>query len=390
MNRTQISNAVTAVFTLGKQADINMVPATYEFGSDAAQDLKVVSSALWTVRNEIVKNVGARLDNKPIFDQPMEGSLEANDTGRGDEMAEERERALKSLVREEAILVRRIKQLVEIALDHVERVMPDDRMAQYKQKVFISSYNKPFAVWLIERKAVATGTWLDKLNATQEWLEDECIEPVIDAQTAKEEWEALVSDEYTTKSALRAWQQLVDKLEGYGQIIKAHNTKMAQLTDKTEMARESSEYRSLMNSAEFVINKMLENNIDLLKHAGAPKYLVDSPEWRTEIAKIRAGEAQAAAQEALAATAESEAMILQTQANMALFQARQLQMQMELKLKDQMAQMEAMFALHKPTPQPAVEPVAPSPVLPKPQPKGRAPRSLKGRNGAAGFEPSMH
>ena len=95
MNRTNIANIVNAIFTLG--FDKNIVdlaePKYYEFGLFAQQDIKALASALWTTRTQIVGLMF--VEDRALQDQPQAGSLESNDTGRGDENAEERAEAVR-------------------------------------------------------------------------------------------------------------------------------------------------------------------------------------------------------------------------------------------------------------------------------------------------------
>ena len=102
INRSIIASQVNAAFVLhvgtDRVSDLisrfaeNSVP--FEYGLFPEQDQRVVASVFYSTVSELISLM--KYEDKPLQDQPRKGSLEANDTGRGDEAEEER-----ALAREE-------------------------------------------------------------------------------------------------------------------------------------------------------------------------------------------------------------------------------------------------------------------------------------------------
>jgi hypothetical protein len=397
-NRTQIANIVNAIFAMAKNDDIKNLatPKEFEFGLFAQQDIKALMSALYSKRIELVKL--QYVADKPLFDgQPQDGSLEANDSGVPDEYAEERAVEIKQVAFELAIIERRIKSLEMQAAEESEEAgnkTQDGGRIRFNLKTRqFKPYMDSFEDYLIKAKAEAkpNTAWLAKIEKCQETI----VLPHVTAQDAIDQFKDMTDDSFVTKVSDKAWERMLERFEEAGQELTRHDFVMAQFNNLSDadrkdqmplIAEENKEFKYNMKQHSWWIDNVFLEPIALLAHEGAPKHIINSPEWRTHEARIKAAEAQANAQEAMAATAEAEAMILQCNANMALFTARQMQIQMEQKLAQQQAMMNAMFtppAAPAPVEPPAAE--APS-VEPKPAIRGRAPRTLTGR-GAAGFAP---
>ena len=90
---------------------------------------------------------------------------------------------------------------------------------------------------------------------------------------------------------------------------------------KSEVAIENAEFRQESRNSEYWINRFLEPWA-LLCHTGAPKALVDSPEWRTAAAYKRVAAARAKVAEVNAQALELEAMNAEAEAYDALAAAR--------------------------------------------------------------------
>lgn len=388
MNRTNIANIVNAVFTLGHDETlINLAtPKAYEFGLFAQQDIKALASALWTTRTQIIGLM--YVEDRALQDRPQPGSLEDNDTGRGDENAEERAEAIKILLHEQSIIERRIRSLELQAKEETEeagRREHDGSRFKFNRTLRpFTSFIETFDEWISKRKAEAqpNSPWLAKLEAAQE-----LVPPHVTAQDAIDEFKDLVDASYVDKTSAKAWDRLLERFEMAGACIAKHDKYMADVNALTTsdlekmkplIAIENREYRDEMRSHEWWLKTVLLEPVALLAHSGTPKILLDSPEWRTHVAKRKASDAQAKAQEALAQTAEAEATILQIEANMTLFNARKQLAATQAKLDEQLAQMNAMF--NPPASQPAPQLEVPAPEAPK----GRKPRVITGR-GAAGF-----
>lgn len=389
-NRTTINTIVNAIFATGKDstvADLS-APKAYVFGLFAQEDIKALMSALWSKRSELVRLM--YVADKPIFDgQPAEGSLEANDTGKPDENAEERANAVKAVALEVAIIERRIKSLEMQAKEESEEAgkkTADGGRFRFnlKQRQF-KSYMESWDEWLVKQKAEAepNGIWLAKLELAQEGI----TLPHVSAQDAIDAFKDAFDDSYTEKVSAKAWDRLLDRFEQIGQCMANHDLFMAQCTDddKAAMAVENKAYRADMKSHQWWLDNVLLQPVSLLAHNGAPKHIINSPEWRTMVAKRATSEANANVAEAMAEVAEVQALTLQTQATMAIMDARAMLEQAQAAL---VAQQAALSARLNPVPAPAPEAPAPQEEAqaeaPKPNAKGRAPRVHNGK-GAAGF-----
>lgn len=428
MNRTSIHNAVTAVFAMHLVTDIkNLVPTSqFEFGLFADQDIKVLMSTLWTKRSELVNLM--YVEDTPVHGQPAEGSLETNDTGRGDENEEERAEAVKVVIHEIAVITRRIKSLEMQAGEETEEAgkkTKDGARFRFnlKNRQF-KSYLDTMGEWLIKRKAeVKPGSYLTKLEMVEAMIEDsegryssievfsdDCTHydnitvgageiSTVTAQTAIDEFKDLADDEFLTKVSIKAWDRLIERLELAGEDIIKHTQFMALFNArtederkdlKTEVSEENKDYKSTMRNHDWWFKNVLLQPLSLLAHTGCPTYLINSPEWRTEDAKLKAADA-------LAKVAEINATMAETNANIALFDANEKLMEMNDLLAKQQAIMASRMAKYTtPVAAPIIAPVVDViPVEPpKPQAKApvttRAPRIAPNRNSAAGGKFATH
>ena len=121
INRSIIASQVNAAFVLhvgtDRVSDLisrfaeNSVP--FEYGLFPEQDQRVVASVFYSTVSELISLM--KYEDKPLQDQPKNGSLEANDTGRGDEAEEERALARVETYQRLAALERHSKSLHERA-----------------------------------------------------------------------------------------------------------------------------------------------------------------------------------------------------------------------------------------------------------------------------------
>lgn len=392
-NRTTISTTINAIFATGKDSTILdlSVAKDHVFGLFAQEDIKALMSALWSKRSELVRLM--YVADKPVFDgAPKAGSLEANDTGKPDENEVERAEAIKAVSLEVAIIERRIKSLEMQAKEETEEAgnkTADGGRFRFnlKQRQF-KSYMESWDEWLVKQKADAEAgsIWLQKLELAQETV----IIPHVSAQDAIDAFADAFDDSYTERVSTKAWDRLLDRFEQIGQCIANHDSFMAQFhgdlseSDKSAMAVENKAYRADMKSHQWWLDNVLLQPVGLLSHNGAPKHIINSPEWRTMVAKRKTGEANAQVAEAMAEVAEVQALTLQTQATLAIMDARAMLEQAQAAL---VAQQAALSARLNPVPTPAPEAPAPQEEVvdaPKAPTKGRAPR-VHNNKGAAGF-----
>ena len=107
---------------------------------------------------------------------------------------------------------------------------------------------------------------------------------------------------------------------------------------KGQMAAETREHKEAINRPLWMLTKRLEPTA-LLAHTGAPKTLVDSPEWRTHEAQLLAAKARADAALAQAQMAEMNANMALMEANMNLMKIRKAMAEQQEAMAKQMKEM---------------------------------------------------
>lgn len=365
-NRTTVASAVNALFVMGRAQEIeSMRTVPYEFGIFAEQDIRALISMVYSLRIELVRLM--HVSDKPLQDQPAEGSLDANDTGRPDEQAEEREQAIKDVSYGLAILERHLQSLDDQARKDLEeagnRTQDGGRFRFNFQRPQYKSFVDSWEDWLSKQKADAepNSVWLKKLELAEETV----FIPFVSAQEATDEYRSYLDDNRLDASSERAWDRLIeraamagDELAKHQKAVDAYNALDAegQKRESSYFAQQCREHKREMKSHDWWMDRLLEPAA-LLAHLGAPKVLLDSPEWRTKKAEQAAHNARLQAQEAQAQLAEVQALMLQQEANMQLMEARaQLARQQELMLVQQQAQQQRMIELgliQAPVPSPA-------------------------------------
>ena len=388
-NRTIIASQVNAasvlfvgtdrVFDLIKRFSEKSVPFAY--GLFPEQDQRVVASVFYTTIGEAISL--AKFEDKPLQDQPKAGSLDANDTGRGNEQDEERAQAQADAFMRLAALERHSESLHERARTVLEEagqktgdggrirynrqsngwVMPQMRTYEaLKDAIARATPNMP---WMF--KAQAT---LDALYESSYFSEDE--DGVLHAKMAEMDAEAIVLELLTEATnvdacAAKAWDRIGETLIELGYELARHDEVMAKLNEdlavvneayrnpqerkthadviKAEMAAETKEHKAAIRYPLWLLTKQFEP-VSLLAHDNTfAKHLVESPEWRTQEAREMAAKAQADAAMAQSQMAEMQANMALMEANMNLMKVRAAMAEQQ-KLMD--AQMKEIQAFMKP------------------------------------------
>ena len=382
-NRTIIASQVNAasmlfvgtdrVFDLIKRFSEKSVPFAY--GLFPEQDQRVVASVFYTTIGEAISL--AKFEDKPLQDQPKAGSLDANDTGRGNEQDEERAQAQADAFMRLAALERHSESLHERARTVLEEagqktgdggrirynrqsngwVMPQMRTYEaLKDAIARATPNTP---WMF--KAQAT---LDALYESSYFSEDE--DGVLYAKMAEMDAEAIVLELLTEATnvdacAAKAWDRIGETLIELGHELARHDKVMARLNEdlqivneayrnpqerktkadtvKAEMAAETKEHKAAIRYPLWLLTKQFEP-VSLLAHDNTfAKQLVNSPEWRTHEAQETAAKARADAAMAQAQMAEMEANMALMEANMSLMKIRAAMAEQQKAMEKQMKEM---------------------------------------------------
>ena len=419
INRSIIASQVNAAFVLhvgtDRVSDLiarfaeNSVP--FEYGLFPEQDQRVVASVFYSTVSELISLM--KYEDKPLQDQPKNGSLEANDTGRGDEAEEERALARVETYQRLAALERHSKSLHERAravLEEAGHKTGDGGRVRY---------NRQSSAWVMPqmstqealKDAIARATpntpWmfkaqiaLDELVGSTYFYEDE--DGVLHSGMAETDAEGIVLELLTTATnvdscAAKAWDRISATLVDLGLEMARHDKAMAELNEdlqtvneayrnpqerktkadtvKAEMAAETKEHKAAIRYPLWLLTKQFEP-VSLLAHDNTfAKQLVNSPEWRTHEAQETAVKARADAAMAQAQMAEMEANMALMEANMNLMKIRAAMAEQQKAMEKQMKEMaEFMKPAKAKAEKPAKEPKAPKAEkkakAEKPLPKG--------------------
>lgn len=417
INRSIIASQVNAAFVLhvgtDRVSDLisrfaeNSVP--FEYGLFPEQDQRVVASVFYSTVSEVISLT--EYSDKPLQDQPKEGSLDANDTGRGDDQAEERVCARAEAYQRLAALERHSKSLHERARAVLEEagrreltgsrqtfnlqrsswVMPQMRAQEaFKDAIARATPNTPWAF----KAQIA----LDELVESSYFYEDE--DGVLHSGMAETDAEGIVLELLTESTnvdscAAKAWDRISATLVDLGLEMARHDKVMAQLNEdlqtvneayrnpqerktkadtvKAEMAAETKEHKAAIRYPLWLLTKQFEP-VSLLAHDNTfAKQLVNSPEWRTHEAQETAAKARADAAMAQAQMAEMEANMALMEANMNLMKIRAAMAEQQKAMEKQMKEM-AEFMKPAKAKKPVKEPKAPKAEkkakAEKPLPKG--------------------
>lgn len=369
----------------------NMRQLPYEFGVFAEQDIRALMSAIYVLRREYVSL--QYVEDRPLQDQPKAGSLEANDTGRGDEQAVEREAALADIAYEMAVLERHLESLDKQARSDLEEagqsVQSGGRMSIMRRNMTYRSYVNSIEDWFRDEKARAQAgsRWMMKLDQAQETL----VMPRIDAQTANEEYRQYVSDDRLDRLSHRAWEAIRELLVELGTELDRHekayallNADLALVNDaysnieerkrnadivKAEMAAEDRLHRDNLNRPLWLLGKRFEP-VALLAHTGVPVEFMNTPEWRAKESELRAQEAKAKVQEAQASMMEMQANMMELEANTMLLQVRAQMAEMQKAMAQQQAEFKATLDAMNGKSKPKAKADKPKDKADKPMPKG--------------------
>jgi len=379
-NITTIGLAVKAAFGLvidGQRVSEAIrtcaVPVPYEFGVFAEQDVRAVVSMYYTLIYQIVGLQAVNVD-RPLHDVPKEGSLAANDTGRPDEAALLREEAIENCLRGIAVLGRHLRSLHSRAAKDAEeagrRTGDGGRLRFNFKSTAFRPYAKEYDEVLLDMKAETPPS--DVRRLAQIDAASELNLPLVAETDAMVEFMDYMDPIKLSAGSIRAANAVIDQLVDLGDILMRHEARMTELNAErseanlisnreqrkvavdsvmSRMALERNQYRLDTNRPLWLLKQRLAP-VAFLKHEGALRELTESAEWRAAEALERARLARVKVVEAQAATAEIEASILEGEANMALYRARQAQLAMQRALDEQQKEFAALVAGNKPAPLP--------------------------------------
>lgn len=371
INRTPIAAAVNGAFNTVIDNEVvkdiitrfSAVPVAYEFGVFADQDIRVLLSMYYALIFEFVTLMPYQ--DFPLQDAPRAGSLEANDTGVEDRFAVEREAAIKDTLHGIAVIHRHLRSLDERARKELEEAGKTEydggRIRFNRKQPVYKSLVKDFEEVLIDMKSREPRANLRRIAQIESAMEYNL--PRVSETDAGQEFYDYLDEERMERSAQRAWDNVLQSLQEvsfeidqYAGVMEKLNAELAEATQlrnpqdrrvatdsvKTRMALARNEHRLNINYPQWLLKQRLAP-VGLLAHIGAPKALIESPEWRAEEAKLRAAAAQAKSQEVQAQMVEMEAMMLEQQANMGLLQLRKQMAEMQKAMNKQQKEFAAMM-----------------------------------------------
>lgn len=414
VNRNMIAAQVNAAAELTIEGEsiasiikrlINPVP--YEYGLFPEQDARVVASVFYSLVSEVISLVP--YSDKPLQDQPKEGSLDANDTGRGDEQAEEREEARINALRLLASFERHSRSLHERTRAVKEEAGAREgdggriRFKRHSSTWVMPAMSAQEALKDAVVRAIPNTPWAFKAQIALDELADcpffyEDNDGVIRSRVAETDAEVVVSDILQDddnggldRCASKAWERILETLFELGIEVTRHQDVMEKLNEdlslvyeaytaperktkvdlvKSQMALATREYKEAINRPLWLLGKQLEP-VSLLAHNGAPKHLIESPEWRTKEAEQQARKAQSD-------VALAQAQMTEMNANMALMEANFNLMKVRAAMAEQQkameAQMKEMAEFMKPAK--TKEPKAEKPKAEKAEKKAKAEKPL--------------
>lgn len=371
INRTPIAAAVNGAFNTVIDNEVvkdiitrfSAVPVAYEFGVFADQDIRVLLSMYYALIFEFVTLMPYQ--DVPLQDAPRAGSLEANDTGVEDRFAVEREAAIKDTLHGIAVIHRHLRSLDERARKELEEAGKTEydggRIRFNRKQPVYKSLVKDFEEVLIDMKSREPRANVRRIAQIESAMEYNL--PRVSETDAGQEFYDYLDEERMERSAQRAWDNVLQSLQEvsfeidqYAGVMEKLNAELAEATQlrnpqdrrvatdsvKTRMALARNEHRQNINYPQWLLKQRLAP-VGLLAHIGAPKALIESPEWRAEEAKLRAAAAQAKSQEVQAQMVEMEAMMLEQQANMGLLQLRKQMAEMQKAMNKQQKEFAAMM-----------------------------------------------
>ena len=357
INRTRIAAQVNAAFTLvlssGETLRAFLVDhaqsSAYVYGLFPEQDMRVLVSVYYTLLNELISL--QTVSDRPLQDQPQEGSLEANDNGVGDTLQAEREEAMRQVIRDLAAVERHLLSCAEYARKMSEeagRKTEDGGRIRFIRKsngwvMPVPDFDDALADQLA--RATPHSQWAAKIAVVQETVSL----PVMSETTAQEIVAELLQDNTNLdKIAAKTWSAVMDLMAECGQELTRHekvmadlNLELSQVSEefvgqerraklevvKTKMAQATARHRENLNYPKWLLERKLEA-VQLLAHAGTPKALLESPEWLTKEAELATAKAQADLAMAQAKTAQMNANLLLMEANAALMEQQKVMAEM--------------------------------------------------------------
>ena len=420
INRSIIASQVNAAFVLhvgtDRVSDLiarfaeNSVP--FEYGLFPEQDQRVVASVFYSTVSELISLM--KYEDKPLQDQPKKGSLEANDTGRGDEAEEERALARVETYQRLAALERHSKSLHERARAVLEEagrreltgsrqtfnlrrsswVMPQmSTQEALKDAIARATPNTP---WMFKAQIA-----LDELVGSTYFYEDE--DGVLHSGMAETDAEVIVLELLTEATnvdscAAKAWDRISATLVDLGLEMDRHDKVMAELNEdlqtvneayrnpqerktkadtvKAEMAAETKEHKAAIRYPLWLLTKQFEP-VSLLAHDNTfAKQLVNSPEWRTHEAQETAAKARADVAMAQAQMAEMEANMALLEVNMNLMKIRAAMAEQQKAMEKQVKEMAEFMKPAKAKAKAKAEKPAKEPKAPKAEEKAKAEKPL--------------
>ncbi|MBK8113193.1 MAG: hypothetical protein IPK44_01090 [Candidatus Accumulibacter sp.] len=298
INRTTINLLVNAIFALDIHEDIAKIEQKdYTIGTFATHDYALAVSMMWDARTRLLSLMPGVVTT---VDQPRPGTYAAERNEHQDhrDRAAERKECEFSI----SVLARVEEHLAAKAKDETEKVKGEGitQTKFYEFRPYMSTLKsfiddrREWAVANLDTKAKELQ--IAKLDELARLDEGDFEGAGIGINEALEKFAEMVKEgDNLDRVAHNAWAKLRSNLIAYQQGLEKYEDAQVFVSSlerdepgydsaMSKFAKLSGEWKTLS----FKLPKAIENNLaatPLLAHAGVPKDLVNSPEWRTMVVK---------------------------------------------------------------------------------------------------------
>ncbi len=325
-NRTTIAATVNAAFRLNvadKIAEINHTP--YVVGTFANFDYSIAVSMMWDVRTRLLSLMPG---NVTSADVPREGTYAAE----RNEHPDHRDRMVERKNAEFAhsVLSRVEEHLAEKAKDELAKVQGEDITPTkfYEFKPYMSTkaaFSEDRRVWaLANLDKKGQEIQIAKLDEFDRLDEADFEGAGIGINDALDVFNKMVKEgDNLDRVAFNAWSKLRSNLVAYEDGFQKFEEARAFINtlngDEGYYSSTMSKFAKInaeWNTKAFKLSRAIENNLTatpLLAHLGAPKDLINSPEWLTMLTEVET------------AKIEKDAMLLEAQIRQVKAKQRQVE-----------------------------------------------------------------